>query len=170
MEKELQIVLSNTYTADDAYRRISLAKQFIEQTFFSATPSTEDWRLSLEKFLVAYGGQPALRAALAAWGEQWFKSFERENINEKFAALERAIDELSDLTIIVPTALPPAEVSRLGQWARENVDPEVLVALRTDPEAVGGCIIIWQGLYIDMSMRYFFTKHRDALIELVRSK
>jgi hypothetical protein len=167
MDSQLNTVLTNTYTIEDAFRRLSMARQFIENVFFGREEEVENWRLSLEKFLAARGGEPATRAALAAWGEQWFKAFKPDDINEKFVVLESAIEDLPELTIVVPVALPPAEVSRLGQWARVNADPYAMVALRIDPQAVGGCIIVWQGLYLDVSVRYFFAKHREAISGLI---
>ena len=100
----------------------------------------------------------------------WFKFFSPSDINQKFVQLEEAVDELPDFTVIVPISLPPAEVSRLGQWSRANVRSDVMVSIRVDPQAVGGCMVVWQGMYLDMSLRYFFTKNRDALTELVHSE
>jgi F0F1-type ATP synthase delta subunit len=167
MNDELKIILSNTYTADDAFMRISLARQFIEQVFFNSDGSIEDWRVLLEKFLLQFNTPPSTRAALATWGEDWFRRFAPDNINERFIELEKKIEALPYLTIIVPIDLPPAEVSRLGQWARINIQADVMVTLRVDPNSAGGCILIWKGTYLDLSLRYFFNSERSSLIDMV---
>lgn len=61
--------------------------------------------------------------------------------------------------ITLATTLPKEEIRRLGQWFRRNVDPQILLDIRQNPDIIGGCQLIWRGFEGDFSLRKKF--HHD---------
>lgn len=73
--------------------------------------------------------------------------------NEKNLITPDVISQLPTAVVTLAVSLPKEEVSRLGQWFRQNIGPKILLDLRQDKKIVGGCQVIWQGLEGDFSLR-----------------
>jgi len=73
-------------------------------------------------------------------------------------SLVAAVEKLPLATITLAISLPKEEIPQLGQWFRREVDPQVLLEIKKDPQIIGGCQIIWQGFEGDFSLRRKFEK------------
>ena len=161
----MSVVLATTYTTSDVRERLALLRRFLEDTFFAgaATPTVE----RLEEFLDTANAGAETRSVLARWLGAWAGALARETLYERLRSIERDVSALPVLGIIMPVRLREDEMARLGAWAREHVDPRVLVDSLADPAAVGGCRLIWNGRERDFSLSYFVEKHREELVDAV---
>ncbi len=163
----VSVVLDTSYTTSEVAERLALMRRFLEDAYFSAdtTPTAE----RLEEFLDGEGvSDSASRSALAAWLSAWAGALSRRELYRTLEAVEHGLAALPVLDITVPVRLAQEEIGRLGAWVRKYVDRHALLALRTDPEAVGGCRLAWHGAERDFSLRYFLEKHRSEVVEEVR--
>ena len=66
------------------------------------------------------------------------------------------------IIITLAITLPKEETRRLEQWFRRNVDPQILLDIRKDPNIIGGCRIIWRGFEGDFSLRRKFQEGKNG--------
>jgi F0F1-type ATP synthase delta subunit len=130
MEKILAPLLKENYTPKDLVREIRLI--------------TTDIKKKKQKSLLdkTIKNQPDLITSDKTTLDWW----------------EAAVEKLPRAIITLAIALPKTEINRLGQWFRRNVNSEILLEIRQDPQIIGGCQIIWQGREGDFSLRRKFEK------------
>lgn len=153
-------MLKNTYTTDDLVERIALMRKYYAQHLFSGG----------EHLTLANVVQAECEAATFAALEEWQQAFKKEAISplvvyEALDAIEEDLAGVPAVTLYVPIKFSPEHVERFGKWFRDNVQPNILLTLRTDPRAAGGCAFIWKSTYYDHSLRYFIQQNRAAIVK-----
>jgi len=166
----LNVILRNTFTRADFYRRVDFLREVFERQFFDPNAHEHD----LARVVRSFRGDDlavglADRDAIVAWGEEVLSSFDRENMQRRMLELKRAADALPKFTLYVPVILSPMHVSSLGAWCRANVQGDVLLDMRVDSSATGGCTFAYGSSLHDFSLSYFIRKERPALMRLVRA-
>jgi len=156
----LEQILANTYTTSDAYKRLLVLEDVLQHTLFEKGGGTT----TREQHLYSQYQSPAERAAaeaVAAWGTQLFDAFNKENLNADIQALKNSIEELPRMVVYAPVIFEAKHIEEIGSWCRKNIDSRILLDLRIDPQATGGCMFVWHDTLHDFSLRYFLKK-RDS--------
>lgn len=152
-------MLHNTFTTDDLIERLGLMRKYYNVRLFSEGEKTD-----LREVLVGECDERTLQVL-----ESWVTIFTQESIQPLvvFEALDAVQEDLSGIPSIilyVPVRFTPDQIERFGVWFRNNVQPNMLLTLRIDPRATGGCSFIWNNTFYDFSLRYFMDKERDAIV------
>lgn len=66
------------------------------------------------------------------------------------------IEKLPVVTLTLAIFPTKDETQQLERWFRRNVDPQILLNIRQDPNIIAGCRVIWQGFEGDFSLRKKF--------------
>lgn len=162
----LERVLSNTYSTADAYKRLLLLEDFLQHTLYENREEGVDFKSAL---LATYQGRSehSIAEAVAAWGAPVIESFSKENVQAGMQTMKRCIEELPKLILYTSVILEQKHVEAICVWCRKNIDPHVLLDMRLDTEAAGGCVLVWRNKLHDFSLRYFIKKHEDELSKLL---
>lgn len=157
--KIISTVLDNTYTTDDLIERLGLMRLYYGKRIFSKGKEiTIDDVLGTEC-------EPHTLTAL----KQWERGFETANIQplvvyEALDTVQEEVAGMPSVVLYVPVRFTGEHVTRLGTWFRTHVQPNILLTLRVDPRAAGGCSLIWKHTYYDFSLHYFIQRNRDAIV------
>jgi len=151
-------MLQNTYTTDDLVERIGLMKKYYNRVLFE-----EDKEATLVNVLQDDCDENTL-ACLQAW----MQKFEKQKLQPivVYEALDTVQEDLSgmpNITMYVPVRFTSEQVKSFGNWFRDNVQPNLLMTLRIDPRATGGCGFIWNDTYYDFSLRYYIDKNQEEI-------
>lgn len=160
--KIISIMLRNTYTTDDLVERMSLMRTYYAKRLFTKGSEKVQPREVLDGLCEEY----TLRAL-----EHWQELFSEASVSdlavyEALDAIEEEITGIPSLTLYVPIYFAPEYVEGFGKWLREQVQPNILMSIRTDPRMVGGCGFIWHGTFYDLSLRYYIERNRPKIVAL----
>jgi hypothetical protein len=102
--------------------------------------------------------------------EGWQRSFKDGAISplvvyEALDSIEEDLGGVPSVKLYVPIHFDVNFVEKFGTWFREEVQPNTLLTIRTDPRVAGGCAVIWKDTYYDLSLRFFMHKERTAILE-----
>ena len=162
-----ELLLNVAYTTEDAHSVLELLKEFFESFFFSEHTITSRDKM-LKEFIkekkVPEGGEAMLNSLPAAFWE----TVTRENMYEKIDSFAKTFNSLPRIVLYVPKKLPYGEVKKVGEWMHSNVAKNLLMDIRVDLSAIGGCKLAWKGIYHDFSLRYFIKKHKRELVSMMR--
>lgn len=164
----LPIILRNTFTFADFYRRVDFMRELLEHRFFDPTLQSEERSHMLETYRGAEI-RPEDRTAVAEWGEGVFGAMSAGNLHDRIDALKRDAEALPRLTLYVPILMNSANAKMVGQWCREHVAADVMLDLHVDPASTGGCSYVFHDVYRDFSFSYFVSKRRTDLVQLIRA-
>jgi len=161
-------ILSNSYSKNDCYKRLLVLQEFLEYALYSTGNAAVDYLTALrERFKTS--PLQADAEAVAAWGEDFLRSFTAETLREDIDALKRALAHMPSLILYVPVALETPQISAIGSWCRSNIAEKPLLDLRVDPDAAGGCIEVWKSVLYDFSLRYRLRRHAGEIQALCDS-
>jgi len=162
-------ILSNTFSMTDLYRRADLLQRFLENAFFEVKALGAKRVPELRAYYRDSDPETAAHAAaIATWGEEKLAEYSAENLYDRIRALKQAVRTLPKLTLYVPVHFAPAQTERIGAWCRSTIAPDIILDLRIDPAAVGGCAFVYNSSFHDVSFTYFSRKSRAALVDMIR--
>lgn len=167
-DKLFKEIFNNTYTKNDFYQRSLLLKEFFEYLFFS-DHGKETHKDILKNFLKDKEISKELSDVMNSWSDLFYTSFTSENFNTLIDEIEKEFEKLPIVVMYVPISLPFDEIKKLGEWVRTNITANVLMDVKVDPEVVGGCAFVWNGVYHDFSLKYFFDKKVNDIVTMVRN-
>lgn len=149
--------LANTFTYTDALRRSSLLKQYLINRLF--TIST----IPLEMY-----------EKDAAWitglTPEFHSFFNQQNVYKLLEGLEQKIKQMEYVTLYVAFEIPYHEVIRIGRFLRENYGPNFLMELKLDPNIIGGCTLVKNGVYKDFSVRQKIQDNKAKILEVFKER
>jgi hypothetical protein len=158
----LETTLATTYMNADLNRRLRLLREFLEQKFFTPGDKKE-----LDDFLAAEKVPQEEHDLIRGWGDEFFRSFTKENAYDLLEAMKVNIKNLPVLNLYVPI-VPDAEgTKKIGSWVRENIDKKSLIELHVDITALGGCAFAWNGVYYDYTLKHYMHKKTDAIRKIL---
>ena len=163
----LQDLLDTTYTKENFQRKSMLLKEFFSKWFFKehGDMSLKD---NLSSFLDENNIGEALKESLLALSDNFYNHFTKDNMGDVLSDLDSEVEKKPILTMYIPTVLPPVEVLKLGKWVRTNIQKDIFLNLDIDSSSIGGCAFVWNGVYHDFSLKYYFDKNRTEVKNLVR--
>ncbi|MDB5238005.1 MAG: hypothetical protein JWM46_275 [Candidatus Kaiserbacteria bacterium] len=162
-------VLKNTFCISDLHRRADILQTFLEHFFFGTTPKTGS-RAELIVSFYAQGDPETVQHAhaVAAWGDAVLDLYTEKNVYERIKLLKSLAASLPKLTLYIPVHFALSQIERIGEWCRAQVQPDILLDIKIDPEAVGGCAFVYKNTFHDFSFSYFADKQRAAILSLVQ--
>lgn len=152
----LKTFLSQTYSLQQARRRLRLLKNVLESKLFKSgdtsgmeiNPADKDW--------------------LNSSGEDFFKQFHNQDVYQLLSQLEQAVIAIPPLTIFIAFDLPEEEVTRLGIWLRQNSSIQ-LFEIKLNPDLIAGCALSLKGVYKDYSLKDKIDQNKAAILESLKS-
>lgn len=162
-DKLLSIMLSNTYTKADFKRRLRIVREYIEATGFT----TGGKKTTIAAWLKTKNEPIVDTLAVTTWSNDIDDILHTKNIYQLAEHLEKRVNELPIVTIYLPFTPPEDEIPHIGEWARKNLDPNVLLETRIDQYVTGGCGIVWNGVYRDFALNFMMDKQRDAVMAAI---
>jgi len=167
-ENILQTLTKNFYTIQDVNLAASLLKEFFDSYLFKSERK-EDYRTALKKFLKDKTESEHIVRVLLSFKDDFYEAFNAETVAKIFHELENELEEHKSIILYVPTLLPGEETKKIGEWMRSNVASNILIDIKVDRFATGGCAFVWNGIYYDFSLRYFMKKKEKEVAAAIRS-
>ena len=135
--KIISTMLRNTYTTDEFVERLGLMRKFYNKRLFA------DGEDAVLRDVLRDDCDERTLAVL----EDWLATFTEDSIQplviyEALDSIQEDMMGLPAVTLYVPIRFAPEETERFGKWFRENIQPNILISLRIDPRATGGCSFI----------------------------
>ena len=157
--KIISTMLRNTYTTDEFVERLGLMRKFYNKRLFA------DGEGAVLRDVLRDDCDERTLAVL----EDWLATFTEDSIQplviyEALDSIQEDMMGLPAVTLYVPIRFAPEETERFGKWFRENIQPNILISLRIDPRATGGCSFIWKDVFYDFSLKYFIDKQREDIV------
>ena len=92
----------------------------------------------------------------------------KENLSETIDHCMKELDNDSACVhLTIPQSVSEDEEEEMALWVSEAAGRNLLVDVRVDPEAIGGCMIGIKGKYYDYSYRYWFEKKREEIEKMI---
>lgn len=161
-------LIKEFYTTQDIHLATGLLKEFFNIHLFKSGQH-EDYRTDLKKFLKEHDDAEHMGRRLLSFNDSFYKHFTKDSVADIFKALESEIETHPQVILYIPALLPDEETKKLGEWFRKNVEADVLLDLKVDRLAIGGCMFVWKGVYYDFSLRYFLKKKEKEVTAAIRS-
>jgi hypothetical protein len=160
--KIISTILENTYTTDDLIERLGLMRLYYGKKIFSKGAT-----LAIDDVLAGECEEYTLDAL-----RQWEKGFEAQSIQpiviyETLDTVKEEVAGMPAVVLYVPVRFTGEHVVKFGTWFRTHVQPNILLTLRVDPRAAGGCSLIWKNTYYNFSMHYYIQRNRDEIVSMV---
>lgn len=156
-----ETILHDTYTLTDFHRRLKLLRDFLENSFFTQQ------RQSYSDFFKKHQISASDLELLSSWGDNFYNSFEQENVYKILKNLEEKIKDIPIVTVYLPLAINSPMPANIGKWFRENIKSIVLLDLKTDYSLVLGAAIVYNGIYRDFSLHYYISKYKDEILSII---
>ncbi len=151
MNKILEQILTDTYTLRTLKHRVRVLRQYIEQKLYS--PSTQ------------YELAPEDLQWLKGLPEQFFKQFNQKDFTAIFEGLEAEISKINPLTIYLAFEPGKEEINSIHSWLRQSLATKVVIETKLDPSLIGGCAMVWNGVYKDYSLKARIQAQRTQILE-----
>lgn len=159
-------VLANTFTVNDAHQRMLLLQDFLDHAVYQQSGEVN----LVEALQNRYKDRDAAAAqAIAAWGDDALNFFRTGDVHHHIAAMKERIDASPILILYVPVILETSHIVPLIEWSRAHIDRALLLDIRVDKAAAGGCIIVWQNVRHDFSFPYFLAKRSADVAVLINA-
>ncbi len=94
----------------------------------------------------------------------FFKNFTREDFQELFKELERKLEETDRVVLYIPFEVQKANINDIGKWFKENFNKRYLIDFKYDPSLIGGCALVYGGVYKDYSLKTKIAQVRDEIV------
>lgn len=158
-----QIILQNTFTKTDYLKRLTYLREFLEQKFFAANPT------SFADYLTSVHASHYDRESMDKWDESFFNLFTKDNLYLLINGLIEKMKGLQTLTLYLPVVLDDYQLDSLGKWFRQNLNPELIMDIRLNPDLISGCAYAWNGKYKDLSFKSFMSKKQDIISKILEA-
>jgi ATP synthase delta (OSCP) subunit len=139
----LDLLLNTCFTSTEIRRRASLVKNFYAkliyqnpkprpQDFFT-NPLDWQWFLTYQTLLYQTLNDPRTKSSLVE--------------------LDSKINSIKTLTMFTAIPIPEDSLDSIAFKLRRVLDPHLILENRVDPDIIGGCILIKDGIVKDYSLR-----------------
>lgn len=150
-------ILEDTFSLSQLKRRVNLLKQVTSKKVFGGdNPNLEEYA-QREDF-----------AWLNSLTDDFYGAFNKENFTTTFLELEKYISWIKPLVVHLPFDLPTDEIKKLGTYLRKNFASVMVMDIKIDPSLIGGCALVWNGIYKDYSIRKVLEENKVEIITKVR--
>lgn len=151
----LSQILVETYTHTDALRRLRALKELLVQRLFSKShdltvsePEDINWMYRL--------------------GENFYNQFNDQNVYQLCEYFEAQIKQKEALIIYIPFEMPYLEKVKMTALLRRSYGEEFLTEFKLDPQLIGGCALVWRGIYRDYSIKQKIKQNQEGILSTFR--
>ena len=106
---------------------------------------------------------------LNTYGVQFLSDFQKETFYQSIGKIEQLVSQIKPLTIYISFPADEESIKNIGIKVRETYSQKVVIDLKYDPDLIGGCAFIWNGVYRDYSIRNTLKLDREKLLESFKS-
>lgn len=163
-EDLLSLITQVTFTVADAHRRLRLMREYFEKKFYAGAGD-----LAMEEFLSTREVLQTDKDALFGLGDEFYATFTKDSCYKLLDSLNEEVKKMPTVRLNVSFDLPSPEVAKLGLWFRQNLPVTVLLDIKIDADAFGGCTFAWNGYLKDFSLRYFLKKQKSDIVKIIQS-
>lgn len=151
-EKFLEEILKDTYTLESFKKRVMALKLRIEKKIFR---SSEIGKSNLYQ------------------AEGWAENFDKkildevtpDNFREVFERIDTFISGSTTLSIYFVFIPDEEQLKDVGEWLRKSLkNPKLIFGVKTDPNLIGGCAIVYKGVYKDYSLKARIEANKEKLV------
>jgi hypothetical protein len=161
MTELLKTIIKNSYTTSEVRRRLRLVREYLEDRLFKGAS------LTIADFLAKQNTDPIDVTAIGEWGNEFWVNFTKENAYKVLDGLNLEVKKLPVYSLYIPYVPEGAEGAKLGKWFRDEIGPEVILDLHTDPMLLGGAAVVRQGMFFDYSIRYYLQQKRWEIEKII---
>lgn len=165
-DHSVEPILVNTYTTSDAYKRLLVLEDILQHALFKRDADAAGIP-ALLKDRQERGNDGGACEKIAAWDPSFFARFSGESLNRDIETLKSAVEGLPKLVLYAPVFFDAKEIEMIGVWCRKNIDQRLLLDVRIDPQAGGGCMFVWHDTLHDFSLRYFLKKRSGEFAKIM---
>lgn len=158
MDQILNTILSNTYTVTALKSRLNVLKSYLSQHFFGAQQQQGETvnTVNMEHKDLAW---------LKSLSSEFFQNFNKDNMYNIFAELEKGINELKTLTIYLTFEPDDTSLANIGSFARKLFGNYLLLDTKFDPNLIAGPALVWKGIYKDYSLRSKIEQKKTEILD-----
>lgn len=151
----LDRILITTYTMQSLKKRLKALKSRLSEHFFGGDTNKQMVLDELEW--------------LNSAGVGFVNDFNKETFYQSFTKLEKLVGTIKPLTMY--TAFVPDEegIKLIGGKLRTLYSDKLVIDLKYDPELIGGCAFIWNGVYKDYSIRSRIGTDKNKILNSFKS-
>jgi hypothetical protein len=161
--KVINTVLEETYTTDELTERVGYMRDHYHKQAF--TPSEAD--VDVQKRFSGIADQYTL-AILEKWEKEFSKlKLPARELYQTLETIEEEVSTIPSATLYLPIRFSPEYIAGFGKWFREHTEPNILLTVRTDSRLAGGCGVVWNDVYHDLSLRYFVHDSKRELVQMI---
>lgn len=154
--KALDLFLKNIYTKTDSLRRARILTQVLDQKLFN---SSEDIAKQLNQDDLEW---------LNGLDKEFLESFNKQNLASQLNWLKDSINQINYLTLYIPFEMPLEEKKNIGQKLRSTYGPRFLFEIKLNPLLIGGCALVWKGIYRDYSLKNRIEQQKQPILSILK--
>lgn len=162
----LDLVLTNCYTTSAIQQRIALLKEFFEYAFYG-TEARHPTQELFNDFVNVKEVELEHATAVREWGQHFFGTVTAGTLYSQINGLLNDLKEVPVLTLYTPVKFSHEEIESLGKRIRILSGKKLLLDDRVDVYLSVGCAFVWNGVYHDYSLPFFFGRKREELTTLI---
>lgn len=184
LDQIFNTILNTTYTLQALNRRINLLQQIVEESLFKSgkinlTSLTNEqilgfanreseilWIKSLDSSL-SFDKNPKPRS-LERGESSFLKLFTQDNCSTIFVDLKKLASSKKVLLLYLAVKLPDDEEKRIGVYLRQNYGKDFLFDTKLDPSLLGGCVLVWNGIYKDYSLKKTIEDNKQKILDEIQ--
>lgn len=166
-EQFLNEILKDTFTLENLRKRAMALKLRVERKIFQSSDDKVGENESLNET-----GKSSLDQA-----RKWAREFDKkildevtaDNFREVFERIDLVISEAKSLTIYFVFIPDEGQIKQIGEWLRKSLNnPKLIFDVKVDPNLIGGCAIVYKGVYKDYSLKAKISQNKGKLMEEFR--
>ncbi len=162
IDSPLTSLIQCTYIRSDLVYRISLLGEFFDFIFFTDRgPFVK--KDMVDHFANQRKETPQDIDFLKDLPQSFIEIFKRDSFRKVLDKMSEELQHLPTLSITAPVELPTEQMGTIGKWARESIDPNVVLDISIDETISVGCRFVWKDILYDFSLEHYFGSHEKEL-------
>jgi hypothetical protein len=148
----LEKILADTYTLSDLHKRIRTLKTYLLKILFQSSEQIDEPLQSERNWLHSLG-------------DEFYKQFNQQNIYPILEELEKELKNINILVMYLPIDPNKSQIDQIGAFLRKNYGDKFILDMKYDPQLIGGCALVWNGIYKDYSLRASIQNNSQKILE-----
>ena len=171
MSPVLEYLLSRTYTYTDLHRRLRLLQESLEEVIYDepqqirVVPIAERRQKAIKEKTL----EESDAIVLNEMEEKLWEIFTPKTVVSEVKGLMVASDKLPVMTLYVPVFFTEVQLAPISEWARGQVEQNLLFEVLVDPKTVGGCAFVYKDTHFDWSLRRYLRAKRGMVTSLLNA-
>ena len=92
------------------------------------------------------------------------------SIEDYLQGLKKELEIVKVINLTISFEPTSSAIEHICNWARQNLDQQIVIDFITDPKIIAGAIISYKGKYIDLSLLTKFNESFDELIQKISQR